>query len=52
MKYRYVVVDDIQKEEPKIFKGFISALRAAKKLPKSYIYEYKWDPAESSSKDH
>ena len=52
MKYRYVVVDDIQKGEPQIFKEFVSALRVAKKLPKSYIYEYKWDPAEGSSKDH
>ena len=41
MKYRYVVVDDIDRSEPKIFKGFISALRCAKTLSKPYIYEYK-----------
>ena len=41
MKLRYVVVDDIDKEVVKSFKGFISALRFAKTLEKPYIYEYK-----------
>ena len=51
MKLRYVVVDDIDKEVVKSFKGFISALRFAKTLEKPYIYEYKVEDDKSFSKD-
>ena len=51
MKLRYVVVDDIDKEVVKSFKGFISALRFAKTLEKPYIYEYKVEGDKSFSED-
>lgn len=51
MKLRYVVVDDVDKEVVKSFKGFISALRFAKTLEKPYIYEYKVEDDKSFSED-